>query len=300
MGSVSIQSKGSASRGSKVLALLLIAIVGLALSVGSSAFHPDEAYALSSKNKAAHKAYRKVLWKTCIEQNGNIRYYYKDINGDKVDDMVMWGGSEAMGNQLYTYVSGKARKLGYVSHGKYVKYHKKSKTLSTWSSHDNLIWKTYYKWGGKELTVLAQKTTNHNVVTKSGKPKVYYKVKGKTVSSKKYKTYVKKLTKGKSINANKTMKDYLPVKDKKTAMNLVRAWVQKHKNLSRPIDFLEYEGIDYRGYFWVEGKWSNPTNYATAYRCFVSKAGYVDYRAVGAMGMGTQTASQNGLHAATL
>lgn len=132
-----------------------------------------------------------------------------DLNKDGIKEMIV-SADNAYHTALLTYVKGKVKCIGGSFSGGFTCYPNK-RLYSTMTIHTGACITSYYKFNGKKLIKVAEKTgyDYQNAVT--GEPKnleetmskyndifapYKYTVKKKTVSSKKYKAYVKKLKKG--------------------------------------------------------------------------------------------------------
>lgn len=89
---------------------------------------PVEAQAASSKNKKAHKAYQKQLKKDKKKYRSGkekLKYAYKDLNGDGIDELITEPDFGACSQIIYTYKGGKVKKLIEVGQGEFTQYYKK-------------------------------------------------------------------------------------------------------------------------------------------------------------------------------
>ena len=272
----------SIGAGKKAIAFIMMAVLGATLALGAVAMQPQEAFATSSANKAATKAYRNKLKSLCIKSNGNIEFYYTDINKDRIRDLVVWAGYQAAGSQVYTYKYGKLRKLVKVDHGYFRSYYSKKKVLTAKRGHKGIMSDIYYKWNNKKIKrVLARRVVDTNPLAYGENKVVTYYVKGKKVSASKYKKYVRGLKAGKRLNlAAQKMKDYKPASTAGKAKSYLKRWA-KYNGLPS-VDRIDCEGYYSGQGYRLRGVWSYATHDATAYRCYVSETGRVsDYEGVG-------------------
>lgn len=180
---------------SRALLVFLAAIILVNIPVLS-------AQAMSSANKKARKAFAKQLKKDkkefCIGSS-KLDYAYVDVDGDKVDELIIYPGYGYCSQVIYDYRKGKVKEVCVASQGNFTKYYKKNKVIYVKNSgHQGVLSDYYYKWKGSTYKLVASKTSYYgmNDIYYSGTPEVFYSVNGKTVSAAKYRTYTKKLIKG--------------------------------------------------------------------------------------------------------
>lgn len=173
---------------------LLIGIIALALCVGTA----TPVQAASSKNAKAHKAYEKQIRKDqrkyCPDEY--LKYAYKDLNGDGVDELITYPGFGYCMEILYTYKNGNVKKLISVAQGEFEKYYKKKKVLCYSGGHMDNYYEEYYKFKGSKLIKKAYMKESVELIGDEPVASVRYHVNGKKTTKQKYKSYVKNLTKG--------------------------------------------------------------------------------------------------------
>ncbi len=152
----------------------------------------------NAKNKKAHKAYKKRIRKDQRKYcpNETLRYAYKDLNGDGIDELITYPGFGACTEILYTYKNGKAKKLISVAQGDFEKYYKKKKVLCYNGGHMDHYYEEYYKFKGSKLIKKAYLEESVELVGDEPVASAYYYVNGKSTTEQEYKSYVKQLTKG--------------------------------------------------------------------------------------------------------
>ena len=174
----------------------------------TSEFCGARAEALSVNAKAL-KAYKKLLAKN--EKEPFCRFFALiDLNKDGVMELVYGDDSrDPYHSSLLAYVNGKVKAVGGGFSGD-EKYYPNKHLYYTSTFHTGVEEHSYYKFTGKKLVKLAEKYGNESINAVTGKPKTKkdkkkykslfapykYTVRGKTVSKKKYESYVKNLKKG--------------------------------------------------------------------------------------------------------
>ena len=181
-------------------------IVTLLFFMASTVFCPGQAYA-ASKNAAAHSAYStkmKALMKNNSWIRDGIRYYYKDLNRDGSDEVIMLYHDYSKGSsdqfRIYTYKNGKAKLIGSEQIYGLAKiiYYKKTKSLVVWSAgHGNEVYR-YFKYSKGKYKPAAIKC---RISTKGGSwyngSWQYYKGNfTSSITSAKFKKLVKTIRKG--------------------------------------------------------------------------------------------------------
>lgn len=162
---------------------------------------PVEAQAASSKNKKAHKAYQKQLKKDKKKYRSGkekLKYAYKDLNGDGIDELITEPDFGYCSQIIYTYKGGKVKKLIEVGQGEFTQYYKKNRVLHYYGSHMSNSHDEYYKFQNNKYKCVAHKDVEFdwNMETEEEIYTTSYYVKGKKVDKKVYTSYIKKLTKG--------------------------------------------------------------------------------------------------------
>lgn len=183
-----------ALREKKYVIRLLIGIIALALCIGMA----TPVQAASSKNAKAHKAYEKQIRKDQRKYcpGEYLKYAYKDLNGDGINELITYPGFGYCMEILYTYKNGKAKKLISVGQGEFEKYYKKKKVLCYGGGHMDHYYQEYYKFEGSKLIKKAYLEESVELIGDEPVSEVRYYVNGKRTTKQKYKSYVKKLTKG--------------------------------------------------------------------------------------------------------
>ena len=173
-----------------------------------SLMQPVSADAMSAKNKKAHKAYVNQLKKDkknyCsgpFAVNKKLPYVYRDLDGDKIDELITCPGYGYCTQIIYGYQNGKVKELARVGQGYFTSYYPKTKVLYVAESgNQGNYYETYYKMiDGKYQTVAEREAAYFDKKGNWRKKPVYtYYVNGKKVSKAKYERYVKTLKKGKA------------------------------------------------------------------------------------------------------
>ena len=168
----------------------------------------------NSKNNAAMKQYKalltdskkakEVLAHCVIQVDSKCKFALIDLNKDGIKEMALTSDD---GYHLYIvgYVNGKVKLIECGFAGEQ-KYYTNKHIYYSLTSHTGDYTASYYKFNGVKMKLIAEKQGSMNVNLKTGKAKpdpmtasyapYEYTVKGKKVSKKKYKAYVKKLLKG--------------------------------------------------------------------------------------------------------
>ncbi len=126
---------------------------------------------------------------------GSSKYTLFDIDGDNIDEMIMYGGY--INYMLFNYYAKEVRSLDMSKYGTFRIY---PETHAVWASygHKNSwseSWKQINSRGAKNIAEKEWKLDPKTQAFTNYK----YKVNGKRVSKKKYKTTVKRLKKGKCL-----------------------------------------------------------------------------------------------------
>lgn len=159
-------------------------------------------YALPSVNKKAHKAFEKQM--DAIKQEyswDKLAYIYKDIDGDKVHELIVFPGFGFWTEGIYDYRNGSVKEVFSVGQGDITKYYKKSKVIVSDHGHMDVYFRDYYKMSGgdwikKAYRIETTVDSNGNFLEK---PYYEYYINEKKVSKIKFHEYIKKLKKGKAI-----------------------------------------------------------------------------------------------------
>lgn len=172
---------------------------------------PIPVQAAGAKNKKAHKAYQKQLKKNkkkyCSGKE-KLKYAYKDLNGDGVDELITEPGFGYLSQIIYTYKGGKVKKAVVVGQGEFTQYYKKNKVLHYYGSHMSNTHDEYYKFQNNKYKRIAYKEIifDYDIETEEEIYTTSYYVKGKRVDKSAYALYIKKLTKGETAKSFRKLK----------------------------------------------------------------------------------------------
>lgn len=172
---------------------------------------PIPVQAAGAKNKKAHKAYQKQLKKDkkkyCSGKE-KLKYAYKDLNGDGVDELITEPGFGYLSQIIYTYKSGKVKKVVEAGQGEFTKYYKKSKVLLYYGGHGDYESDEYYKFNGNKYKRVAYKEDifSYDNETDEETHTISYYVNGRNVDKSVYVAYVKKLIKGDNAKSFRKLK----------------------------------------------------------------------------------------------
>lgn len=158
-----------------------------------------------SKASKAKAAYEKFLFTS----PSSYSFALADVNGDKVPELFVENdqASYAEGySRVYTYRKGSVKLLMKFSVPP-TKLYKKKHVLYYWDMRTGSYWGRYFKLSKGKLVLKAEwrardvRTSNGGAVIKYSS----FKVGGKSVSHKKYKRSVKKLTGAKAVSVTQSM-----------------------------------------------------------------------------------------------
>lgn len=191
----------------------LTTILGATCLAATLVLQPLPLHALSAANQSAHNAHEEKLADARKEYMDNgLKYTYIDLDNDKVDELLIYPGFGYCSQVVYDYQNGQSVQVSSIGQGNYTSYYKKKKVLYVASSGNmGMYYTTYYKFNGsqyEEVAQIVEETEGYEngktVIYKT--PKKTYYVKGKKVKKSKYKSYVKKLTKGDKAKSLKNIK----------------------------------------------------------------------------------------------
>ncbi|MEE0421397.1 MAG: hypothetical protein UDG86_15295 [Lachnospiraceae bacterium] len=162
---------------------------------------PVQSQAMSKTNKKAHAAFQKQLKKDkrtfCDNIKTKLKYAYRDVDGDKVDELIIYPGYGYCSQVIYDYRRGKVKNVCGVGHGTFTKYYPKKKVISVKNSgHMGVLRDCYYKWknGTYKLAALALKDYGTRSYSEKPVSTIYY-INDKETTKLRYNTYIKRLIK---------------------------------------------------------------------------------------------------------
>ena len=139
----------------------------------------------------------KATYMDYIKNNptGSSKYTLFDIDGDNIDEMIMYGGY--INYMLFNYYAKEVRFLDMSKYGTFRVY---PETHAVWASygHKNSWSESWKQINSRGAKTIAEKEWKLDPKTQTF-TNYTYKVNGKKVSKKKYKTTVKRLKKGKCL-----------------------------------------------------------------------------------------------------
>ena len=165
-----------------------------------------------SKSAKAKKAYARKLARAGMGydefgmDNTSIYFMIANLNkNDSIPELIVADSKTYWEKiEVYSYINGKVKYIAGTWSGDFKFYPSKSLIFSEYA-HGGSYEAYYYKFNGKKTTKLTSKFGSDNMNVLTGKRKdpyafddlsyapYLYKVKGKKVSSKKYKSYVKQI-----------------------------------------------------------------------------------------------------------
>lgn len=163
---------------------------------------PIQANAMTKANKKAHTAFKKQLKKAkktfgMGSKSYKIKYAYVDVDGDKVDELIIYPGFGYCSQVIYDYQKGKSKEVCVASQGNFTRYYPKLKVIYIKNSgHMGVLHDTYYKWKSGKYVGVAEVWKDYGSRSYNEKPvSTTYFLNGKKASKAKYKAYVKRLIK---------------------------------------------------------------------------------------------------------
>lgn len=175
--------------------------------------------AMSKANKTAHKEYKKALADIKAsfyspEENETLPYAFIDVDGDKIDEMIIQPGFGFYTEGIYDYIGGKVVQTTSVGQGGFTKFYTTNKVIFIANSgHMGVLSDFYLKFNKKtkqyDYVAYVDKEYAQDDYDYSKPPvKVTYYVKDKKVSKATYTKYVKKLKKGSKVRGVSKLKWY--------------------------------------------------------------------------------------------
>lgn len=110
---------------------------------------PTPAYAMSARNKKAHKALTTQLKKDKRRycSYGKLKYVYADIDGDHVDELITVPGYGYLTQAIYDYQNGKVKTVAVVGQGTFTRFYRKNKIITIKNSgHMGVLYDYYMKY----------------------------------------------------------------------------------------------------------------------------------------------------------
>lgn len=178
--------------------ILCSLFLSLSLSFVSAEFSP-EAYAAGNTNKKAHASYKKKLRSLKNQWGivGKLKYAYQDVDGDDVDELVVYPGFGMYTQGIFKYRDGKAVEVCAVGQGSFTRYYRKNKVLySENAGHMGVLTDRYYKWGSGVYQLAAFAVKTYSGSYDKAPDSIKYYVKNKEVAQKRYQSYTGKLVEG--------------------------------------------------------------------------------------------------------
>ncbi len=192
----------------KMISVILI----LALLSCTVNFMNIDSVQAASKETKAKKAYAEFLLKN--KTSAQVYHFFAllDMNQDGVPELIL-GDQDRVGDdpyrvEIYSYMNRKVQEVGSGFSGSEIYYPNKHLYVSSTCRMGEEI-ETCYKFTGKKMKAIAEKYGNsvYNAVTGEKKDRsakgsladfapYKYTVDGKTVSAKKYRSYLKKIMSG--------------------------------------------------------------------------------------------------------
>lgn len=195
---------------------IIVAILTFALAVSSFTLQSADTQSATSRSKSAIKAYKKILSsekeaKKVATYFDRLKFDVIDINKDGIKEIVVTD-DDGYHAEIYAYVNGKVKEVGSsFASGNGDKYYPDRHIYYTQLFHSGEYLHQYYKFDGKKMKLVAEQNGYDVYVEQIDKIKTVteYLIKGKPVSRRKYKAYVKKIlngAKGKKFKWHKNTK----------------------------------------------------------------------------------------------
>lgn len=125
---------------------------------------PTPAYAMSARNKKAHKALTTQLKKDKRKycSYGKLKYVYADIDGDYVDELITVPGYGYLTQAIYDYQNGRVKNVAVVGQGTFTRFYRKNKIITIKNSgHMGVLYDYYMKYSSSshkyKIVAYAQK-----------------------------------------------------------------------------------------------------------------------------------------------
>ena len=161
---------------------------------------PTPAYAMSARNKKAHKALTTQLKKDKRKycSYGKLKYVYADIDGDHVDELITVPGYGYLTQAIYDYQNGKVKTVAVVGQGTFTRFYRKNKIITIKNSgHMGVLYDYYMKYSSSshKYKIVAYAQKDYGNRSYDEKPiSTTYHVNNKQTSKSKYQAYIKKLS----------------------------------------------------------------------------------------------------------
>lgn len=163
---------------------------------------PTPAYAMSARNKKAHKALTTQLKKDkrryCNNYQPKLKYTFADVDGDHVDELITYPGYGVITQIVYDYKNGHITKAATTSQGGFTRFYRKSQIITIKNSgHMGTLFDSYLKFNKKsnkyKTVAYAEKYYGNRDYSEKPISTTYY-VNNKQTSKSKYQAYIKKLS----------------------------------------------------------------------------------------------------------
>lgn len=173
-------------------------------------------FALSKANEAAHKAFKTTL-KNSKKQffegtKEKLRYAYADVDGDKIDELIISPGFGYYGEGVFDYKSGKVKEAAVVGQGTFTIFYPTNKVISVKNSgHMGILNDYYYKQNSKTgvykvVAHIEKVYADDDIEYKKAPVKTTYYKNDKKVSKATFVSYAKSLKKDSTVLTRKKLK----------------------------------------------------------------------------------------------
>lgn len=156
--------------------------------------------AATNRNQKAHRAFKKELQSLKVEYgglSGKLKYAYKDVDGDKIDELIIEPGYGYYFQGIYKYKNGRVKRVCAIGQGPFKKYYTGKKVIfSKKTGHMGVLVDNYFKWSKGEYKVVAFAVRTYSGDYNVAPDKVEYYINNRKTSKKRYQSYTKKLIKG--------------------------------------------------------------------------------------------------------
>jgi len=169
------------------------------LSNATSSAVPPETTVTSPENKAAHAAYESALKANSgplsIFREIKTPYAYYDIDGNGIDELIVYPGTGAGSYAIFTYAHGQIYQLVTIGQCFYeIQIYPKTRVVFLPNGHMGYYYDSYYQIESTKAVKVAEKSMVQ--IGDSLNTKNTYCVAGKQVSAETYETYIKALKQG--------------------------------------------------------------------------------------------------------
>lgn len=167
-------------------------------------------YAITKENRTAHIELKKTLKKMkaqfCDDEfNKTLPYVFKDVDGDKIDELLIMPGFGYYTEGIFDYKNGKVVEAATVGQGEFTTFYTTNKVIYIHNSgHMGVLYDYYYKQNTKTnkytcVAYVEKEYAQDDYEYAKAPVKVTYYKRDKVVTKTEYTKYVKALKKNSKI-----------------------------------------------------------------------------------------------------